>query len=224
MLFSRSATLTTLLFAALFVGLVAGPAAAAETGTIQGRVTNLPKGLEDHVVVFLQGDGLPRSAPKTRTKINQKNRQFDPQVVVVVAGSIVEFPNHDKIMHNVFSPTEGSTFDLGYYKQGESKGVPLDKPGVVSVYCNIHPNMVATVFVAPNDAFKVPSADGRFELKDVPPGTYELSIWSSFSGAPQTTKITVEPGATVKQDLRVPDAIKGEPHVRKDGLPYGRYK
>jgi len=192
--------------------------AHAEGGKVVGAVTPA----RADVVVYLEG--LPnKPTEEKRPQIKQKDQQFSPRVVVVEKGQTVEFPNEDKIFHNVFSVTDGSKFDLGLYKSGESKAVTFKHPGVVDIYCNIHPNMVAKVKVVDSTAHALTGDDGRFTLADVPPGTYPVVAWQPY-GAEWRGQVTVKSGATV--ELAIPLA-PGKPetgHLRKDGTPYGRYK
>ena len=74
-------------------------------------------------------------------------KEFSPHVLVIPAGSTVSFPNHDPFNHNVFSVSEPNQFDLGLYGRGEAKGYTFTSPGLVRVFCNIHPRMVAFVLL-----------------------------------------------------------------------------
>jgi len=200
-----------------------GTAAAEDTGQIKGKV-KLGKGSDAaNVYVFLKGDKLPYTAPKTPKQIAQKNKQFGPRVLAVLRGTTVEFPNGDKIMHNVYSRSTVTPFDLGHYKQGESKSVTFNKVGVIDIYCNIHPDMAATVLVVDNNFLTGVTADGSFELKDVPPGNWEVVAWQPSS--PQASKpVAVKGGAAATVNLELAAPTPQGTHLNKEGLPYGRYK
>jgi len=210
------------------VAVVAGtyiirPARAAdEAGVVRGKVT-LPDGADGRTVfVYLKGSGLARTVPKASVVINQKNKQFGPRVIAVVRGTTVDFPNEDRIMHNVFSRSTGNVFDLGHYKRGQSKSVTFKKAGTVDIYCNIHPQMAATVLVTDND-FVVPLArDGTFELKAVPPGKYEAVAWMP-AGVAAPQPVEVKAGGRTELALELTAVPVGE-HLNKDQQPYGRYK
>jgi plastocyanin len=107
----------------------------------------------------------------------QRNQAFSTRVLPCVAGSTVDFPNQDPIFHNVFSVSSVRRFDLGKYPQGHSKQVTFPKPGVVPVFCDIHPNMACFIVVLPNRAFTQPAADGSFTLPALPEGTYTVKVW-----------------------------------------------
>ena len=197
--------------------------AADDAGVVRGQV-KLPAGSDAGAVyVYLKGSGLTRTVPKKPVVVRQKNKQFGPRVIAVVRGTTVEFPNDDRIMHNVFSRSAGNTFDLGHYKRGASKSVTFNKTGTVDVYCNIHPNMAATVLVTDND-FVVPlGAGGSFSLAGVPPGRYEVVAWMPASVS-KPIAVEVKAGATAEVALELaPPPPRGD-HLNKDNQPYGRYK
>jgi plastocyanin len=132
-----------------------------------------------HVVVYLEGEA--QTAPITAV-MEQQNRQFSPDLVVVPEGSAVSFPNFDPIFHNVFSLSKPKSFDLGNYPKGQTRMVSFSKPGIVSVYCHLHPNMAGTILVAPNQWSTRADASGRFVLTDVPPGKYTVVAWHKTGG------------------------------------------
>jgi plastocyanin len=145
-----------------------------------------------HVVVYLEGEQpAPASVPAVpiTTVMEQQNRRFSPDLVVVPAGSAVSFPNFDPIFHNVFSLSKPKSFDLGNYPKGQTRTVTFSKPGLVSVYCHLHPNMAGTILVAPNQWAARADASGRFVLPDVPPGKYSVVAWHKTGG---TFRKTIE--------------------------------
>ena len=133
------------------------------------------------LAVFLKGESLPSPSPSAAT-LTQHNKQFEPEVIIVPVGSAVAFPNRDPIFHNVFSLSAAKQLDLGYYPSGESRTVQFDHPGIVQVYCHLHPDMSAAIVVAPSSFLAQPGTDGRFSFSDVPAGTYELVVWHKSAG------------------------------------------
>jgi plastocyanin len=114
----------------------------------------------------------------TTTRVAQKGAVFTPHVLPVMAGTTVEWPNHDDIFHNVFSDSDAKQFDLGLYKDNPpEKRVTFDRAGKVDVYCSIHANMHCIVLVMENPYFAVTDADGNYSITNVPPGTYKLKAW-----------------------------------------------
>jgi plastocyanin len=108
----------------------------------------------------------------------QKNKMFDPHLLVVTRGSSVEFPNRDPWFHNVFSLFNGKRFDLGLYEAGTSRTVHFDRVGISYIFCNIHPEMSAVIVVLPTQYFAVPNKQGEFSITSVPSGRYTLHVWN----------------------------------------------
>jgi plastocyanin len=138
-----------------------------------------PYSLSEKAVVYLvSGEKRVKTSPPAENpRINQKGLMFRPLVLPIVVGTTVDFPNNDDVFHNVFSYSSPKEFDLGRYPIGKSKKVTFDRPGVVSVYCDIHAYMYATILVLENPWFTAPGKDGEFVLGDVPEGEYELAFW-----------------------------------------------
>lgn len=131
------------------------------------------------VVIYLEGE-LP-SRPLAAS-MEQKNRRFFPDTLVVPAGSTISFPNLDPIFHNVFSLSKSKTFDLGNYPKDHTRTVTFSKPGIVFVNCHLHPNMAAAIVVSPNQWSAKADAAGRFTLPNVPPGRYVIVAWHRAAG------------------------------------------
>lgn len=206
----------------------ASPAQHENTGTISGSLTILLDGAKkqdrSNVVVYLANG--PKPPPETSSlvqRVFQKDRQFTPQVVVAPLGSSIEFPNQDKIFHNVFSLSKAARFDLGLYKSGESKSVTAKKAGVIDVFCNIHPQMSAKILVVDTSFYAITEADGRFTIPAVPPGSYELVAWQA-KGDKVSTQVSVQRGQRSTLQLELVEGTQSERHRRKDGTPYGRYE
>lgn len=120
--------------------------------------------------------GIP-AAGRPMPQIAQSNKSFDPHVLVIEAGTPVQFPNKDPFLHNVFSLFEGKRFDLGFYEAGSSKTVHFDRPGVSFLFCNIHPEMSGAVIVVDTPYFGMSDRTGRVSIANVPDGRYELNVW-----------------------------------------------
>src|SRR5271169_4223474 len=110
--------------------------------------------------------------------LQQRNKTFEPHLLVVTRGSTVDFPNRDPWFHNVFSLFNGKRFDLGLYESGTSRTVHFDREGVSYIFCNIHPEMSAVVVVLSSTYFAVPNKQGQFSIASVPPGRYMLHVWN----------------------------------------------
>jgi len=164
-------------------------ARAADAVLVTGRVV-LPegRGAGRWSVVWLQGSA--HAAPLRRAMIDQRDKTFVPHVLVITPGTTVQFPNNDTVFHNVFAYFEAKRFDLGMYPRGATRSVTFEKPGIVSVLCNVHPQMSAYIVVVYTPYYAVADRDGSFQIKGVPPGTYTLHTWHE-SGARLERTITV---------------------------------
>jgi plastocyanin len=120
--------------------------------------------------------------------LTQKDKAFEPHLLVVTRGSTVEFPNRDPWFHNVFSLFNGKRFDLGLYEAGTSRTVHFDREGVSFIFCNIHPEMSAIVVVLSSPYFAIPDKQGDFIINGVPPGRYMLHVWNE-NALPATLKV-----------------------------------
>jgi plastocyanin len=134
------------------------------------------------VAVYVEGNFTKASADQPAAVMEQLNRRFSPEALVVQAGSKVSFPNHDPIFHNVFSLSGVKSFDLGNYPKGDTRVVTFPEPGIVYVNCHLHSNMTATIVVTPNRWFTKADREGHFALPDVPPGKYTVVAWHKTAG------------------------------------------
>jgi len=126
-----------------------------------------------------------------------------PDMLVVPVGSTVSFPNMDPIFHNIYSLSKPKSFDLGSYDKGQTRRVTFPKPGIVDIYCHLHPNMQATVVVTPNRWFARPDRTGLYRIPDVPPGQYTLVAWHKAAGFFRKS-ITVENAHETTADFFIP--------------------
>jgi plastocyanin len=144
-------------------------------------------------------------------RLSQKDLQFETFVLVVPVGGLVAFPNHDPVRHQVYSFSPAKAFELKLYGKDESRSVRFDKPGVVSVGCNIHDAMVAFIRVVDTPFAIKTGASGIVTLRGLPPGAATVRVWHPYLKAPGGEKaVTVtlprEGGisAAVVGDLRTP--------------------
>lgn len=149
-----------------------------------------PYTLSEKTVVFLETVPGAFAPPQIHPTLDQHDMVFRPLVLPIIVGTTVDFPNSDPLFHNVFSLSEAKEFDLGKYPRGERRSVTFDHTGVVSVYCEIHSYMFASILVLQNPHFALPDQIGNYEMVDVPPGTYSLSFWYGRKKA-ETKTVTV---------------------------------
>jgi plastocyanin len=130
-------------------------------------------------VVYL--DSAPRGAFEQvdpgRAVMDQQDETFVPHVLAVTTGTVVDFPNSDRIYHNVFSLSKVRRFDLGRYAAGRSESVRFDRPGVVRVFCDIHSHMNAFILVFAHRFFALTDSDGHYRIEGVPAGNYSVVAW-----------------------------------------------
>jgi plastocyanin len=211
----------------LAVALQASPMAGAQAqGGIRGHldIRRLAKPVERRPDVATTGAPGPRDVPDLRRGVvyletaprsafderdpgravmDQRNERFVPHVLAVMVGTYVDFPNSDLTYHNVFSLSRAKRFDLGRYAAGKSKGVRMDRTGVVRVFCDIHSHMNAFVLVFNHPFFDVTDEEGRFELPSLPSGSYTVVGW--YEGEARITRsVVVPPGGWAEIDLVVP--------------------
>jgi plastocyanin len=154
------------------------------------------------VVIYVEGPGLSRGTP-VKAVLEQRNRRFDPEILVVPVGSTVSFPNADPIFHNVFSLSKIKQFDLGYYPAGQTRLITFERPGIVQVYCHMHSDMSAAILVLPTASWARPLPDGSFSLSGIPPGTYELVAWHRSAGFFRR-RVTLRSGETQAIEFVIP--------------------
>jgi plastocyanin len=152
--------------------------------------------LTQYAVVWLEAPGS-RYAAKSKVTLDQRNLTFLPHVLAVRVGTTVEFPNNDKVFHNVFSFRDGKKFNLGLYPTGTSKSIVFDQPGLARIFCDIHPNMAAYVIAIDTPYFAVSDEHGAFSIAGVPAGTYTYHAWRP-GGQPLTGSITVDAERTLE--------------------------
>jgi len=148
-------------------------------GTIHGKVAaHGVRNSADAVVFVDKIAGKTFPAPKEHANIDQKNMQFVPHVLAVQTGTTVDFLNSDAMLHNVFSPDPcADRFNLGTWPQGQKKSFTFTKDCDVSLFCKVHPEMEGFVVAVPTPYYAVTAADGSYEIKDVPDGTYTVKVW-----------------------------------------------
>jgi plastocyanin len=189
---------------------------AVVTGHVAARSGKLKE-----TYVYLDQIRGPSAHGRT-LEIKQKDKQFSPQVAVVLRGTNVVFPNFDSIYHNVFSTSGRNSFDLGAYRAGETpRAVVLSTPGVVDIFCNIHARMTASVLVVPSSVYTKVGSDGSFRLENVPVGSRKIVAWSPNARPAQQRIDVTAAGAQASFTLEYAPPTT---HANKIGQPYGSYK
>ena len=204
------------------------PAQASATAVLSGRVSLLlpPKVKIDPggSVVWIPGLTVASPGVGAPPSVTSKDKRFDPRILAVSSGTKVVFPNVDSIYHNAFSLSPGNQFDMGLYRKGASRDFVMKNPGIVRVYCNIHPDMAASVVVVDGNAFSVVQADGSYRIAGIPPGQHEVHIWSDVAGE-QVVTLTLAAGETLDWSPAL-DATRYRrvAHTNKHGKAYPKAK
>jgi len=160
------------------------------------------------VAVWLSTPGKAGArAPKRRALMEQKDKKFIPHVLVIETGTTVDFPNLDPIFHNAFSNFNGQIFDLVLYPPGSSQSVRFRRPGIVRVFCNIHPSMSAVIAVVESSYFTTTEDDGSFSIPDVPAGAYQVHYFHERATPENlerlTTSLSVSAGVSKLQPVSI---------------------
>jgi plastocyanin len=228
------------LFAALIAANILAHQASAQTSadvtihlTVKAAGGNLlVPSANAPVVVWLSPIGVNGQAdlgvrPGTGKSFQmvQKDKIFQPHLLVVPTGSLVAFPNRDPFFHNVFSLFNGRRFDLGLYETGTSHSVPFNREGVSYIFCNIHPEMGAVIVSVATPYFAV-ATQASVQLHQVPPGTYLLHAWAEDATAASLQKasrrVTVGERNTDAGGIDIVLQPR-QAHTDKFGKPYSQH-
>jgi len=168
-------------------------------------------------VVTLDAPAMPPASPIAAI-MDQVSLAFVPDVLVIPLHSKVLFPNSDAISHQVYSFSSARQFQLPLYRGKAYPPVVFDQPGIVTLGCNIHDNMLAYIVVTAAPYFGRTGADGTWMAPNLPPGNYSLHVWHPLLNEPQDVQRTVQASADraaievrLSRELR-PAPLKGRPH------------
>jgi plastocyanin len=223
---------SVLLLPCVFVGV----RAAAQNLELKGKVQLTRNGRHvsdaSKVVVWLTPLGAtPEPAPVPQQssqipKLVQKDKSFQPPLLVIPAGGQVEFPNQDPFFHNVFSLFDGKRFDLGLYESGTTQFVKFDKPGISFIFCNIHPQMSAVVVALNTPYYAISNWRGEIGMSNVVPGRYQMHVFHP-SVSPEALhaaerEITVTSGDGFLGNFSLAESGLELAHKNKYGRDYDR--
>jgi plastocyanin len=183
------------------------PSSVTVTGVVSGGGSHGPGGAV--VVLRRVGGATPKPRASRVRAVVQKDKRFMPHVLAVPLGATVEFRNEDDFFHNVFSISKPNDFDLGLYKSGALREQVFSTPGPVHLLCNIHASMNGWLYVSDSPWFAQADATGRFTVKNVPPGQWEVEVWHEWASQSLKQVVTVASGMaelalTIDGDRRAP--------------------
>src|ERR1700730_9517508 len=152
-------------------------------------------------VVYLEGSFPKPKSPPTK-QIAQKDWAFLPSLLPVQVGTRVEFPNLDDTYHNIFSYSPAKRFDLGRYRPEERPipSVVFDKPGLVTLRCEIHEHMRGLILVINTPHFVMTDTNGHFRISGLPAGHYTLKAWIN-STTTREKPVELKNGQTLRVDF-----------------------
>jgi len=183
-------------------------------GTVSGEVQLLSdstahrqKDFSGVAVWLTKPEKADSRLPKRRALMEQKDKKFIPHVLVIETGTTVDFPNLDPIFHNAFSNFNGQIFDLVLYPPGSSQSVRFRRPGIVRVFCNIHPSMSAVIAVVDSSYFTITEEDGSFSIPDVPAGAYRVHFFHERATPENLERLTTSVSVTAGTSKLQPVAI-----------------
>jgi plastocyanin len=180
---------TIFLLVSLFI------AGLAQASDLTVEVTNAQGKPLKNAVVYLVGEKSSEQNKAPIVDIEQKGKQFNPLVTVVQTGASINFPNHDRVRHHVYSFSPAKKFELKLYSGVPTNPVIFDQAGTVVLGCNIHDNMLAFVYIVNTPYFAQTDASGIATLTNTPDGAYQLKVWHY---ALQKENIPVEQAVDVK--------------------------
>ncbi len=161
-------------FLALLTGLIQAPEAHSANISVTVQLPDGKPLLGAVLTVHLAGSD--RAAAPVSAVMDQVNRAFVPDILVIPVGSTVEFPNSDSVSHQIYSFSPAHKFQLPLYRGKPYPPVRFDQSGVVTLGCNIHDTMLAYVVVTDAPYFGRTDASGSWSA-DVPRGTYRVTVW-----------------------------------------------
>jgi plastocyanin len=177
--------------------------------TISGDITGTvnvkrSRNSSDAVVYIERIPGKTFAPPAKHPTMDQKRMVFIPHVLPILAGTTVDFLNSDPVKHNIFTPSPaGDKFNLGTWPAGIVKTFTFRKPGVVTLLCNVHPEMSAYIVVTETPYYAVTNANGGFTIRGVPPGSYTISAWHERSKKAVTQNVTVPASGSVTANFEL---------------------
>jgi len=202
-------------------------ACSLSAGNVSGKVSFVTKRGQNPIVaetlVWLEpvAGRVPKSVPG-KFQMVTRGKMVLPHVLAIPVGSTIEFPNDDPISHNLFSLSSNNPFDLGLYRRGAGKVQKFDNPGLVNVYCNVHPNMSAVIQVMSTPYYGFADQKGDYALPNVPPGRYRLIAWNEQGGQIESPIEVTTAGAVTGNVALMLDSrsYRLTQHLNKVGKPY----
>ena len=197
---------------------------AGASGTIR-VVAKDPKGapVADAVAFVVALDApAPVHPPADPVAITQRDQDFKPYVTPIVVGTRVSFPNRDTVQHHVYSVSPAKKFEIPLYIGESTATILFDRPGPVTLGCNIHDWMVAYIYVLATPYYAKTGADGAADITGLPPGRYTLELWHPRLAAKVYRELAIEGTGDTVQVVSV--TLRPDRRIRRvpdsDGAGY----
>jgi len=179
---------------ALLAGLSKAAGALAATIVVAVQTSD-GRPLQGAVLTIHSLSGPSHPGAPVNAVIDQVDRAFVPDLLVIPTGSTVEFPNSDSVSHQIYSFSPARKFQLPLYRGKPYPPVRFDQAGLVTLGCNIHDSMLAYVLVTDAPFFGRTDATGSWSV-DVPRGTYRVTVWHP----------RMQEGAELEREMMIADA------------------
>ena len=202
-------------------------ASSLSAASVTGKVSFVTKRGQNPVInetlIWLEPVGVkaPRMVPG-KFQMVTRGKMVIPHVLAIPVGSTIEFPNDDPLSHNLFSLSSNNPFDLGLYRRGAGKAQRFDTPGLVNVYCNVHPNMSAVIQVMATPYYGFTDPTGTYSIPNIPAGRYRLVAWNEQGGQTESPIEVSQSGTVVGMVALMLDSrnYRVAQHLDKLGKPY----
>lgn len=163
-------------------------------------------------VITAEPESTPATAaPPLKAVMDQVNLAFLPDVLVIPVHSTVQFPNSDAVGHQVYSFSSARQFQLPLYRGKPYPPVQFDQPGVVTLGCNIHDNMIGYIFVTAAPWFGRTDSQGAWQARDLPAGRWRVRVWHPLLDEPQELARSVDLGGDGSVEFRLAKPLRPAP-------------
>ena len=201
---------------------------AASGADVAVSVTSAKGAPVADVVLVLEsvGGATPRRHEKQTARMEQRDRHFKPELLVVETGTLVDFPNNDSVSHQVYSFSTPRRFQLSLYRGSAHPPIAFDTPGLVVLGCNIHDEMVGYILVTDSPYHGQTDAHGAARIAAVPAGMYRIRAWGPRIADPPASleqRVEVSDGAAVAVRFALSKPLLAAPTPRPGRTEWDAY-
>ena len=198
-----------------------------ETTHVKGKILINGRPPSPNTLVFLETKTKMRIKEQKKGEsitIQQSGLNFQPRHSIVQVGATITFSNQDREVHNIFSKSQGNQFNLGAMASGSFKSIEVNKAGPIVLRCNMHKDMIGTLFVVPNGYYTQPNEKGEYEFKNVKSEGYIMQVWAPML-SPDEVNANIRSadlkGVNQTFDFDIKSAsVRGEIHDMTDPTDY----